>query len=279
MKRISVRFCQFAVLVAVLLSAATAPVRAQECAAWITKLTAAINANPATQKLALDWMNRFQGASDPLVAKGMLKLAIDNDVKAVVEYFRDLPAGANPFAGVDDVYRAVGRFTGDNYNTVTPGFEDIIGNLAAEQASNEKGAVGALFVANRIVESGGSVVRFEAEFLDGDRFVDIIEAAAGAPEPLKGIHREVKNWPTALTGPADRKLTKMIGQFHNDILLHANSAFAFYRLDLHLANPGDLITIREAMEAAFDASNLPNRVIVKAEFLRRWNAGEIVTLF
>lgn len=272
-------------LLTIVVAFASAPAAfAAECGpALYKRLTKALE-DPNFKVLAQDWVTRFRSA-DPIVAKGMTKAALQKDVKALLEGFRDLPAGANPFSSEQEIYRAIGELTDDTYEGV-PGLNETVGNLFADSAPNEKGAIFTLKVADETdlaakiaPGNGAGFERSVSANGSGTRRYDMREPGLGAPAEIGGVVHENKNWTTALSGPNDFRLVGFASEFQNDILIHSTSNWNFYRINLRSAVEGQSALIRDRLAQEFESqlvtgSLTPDAIAaLKQEFLARWNAG------
>lgn len=263
----------------------TSPLWAQtrECGPQLYKKISDGLKIPGFQDLAADWVTKYQKAND-LVAKGMTKAVLQKDVKTMIEGFRDLPPGVNPFANEDEVYEAIGKLTDDAYEGV-PGLNDIVGNLFANTASNEKGALFSLKIADeaglsaKVLPGNGAGFEQTVAASGVERRYDMREPAAGAG-PIGGIVHENKNWVTLLSGPNDSKLVDFADEFRRDILIHSQTNWAFYRINMRATVQGQSSMIRDRLLMEFQSESVQNTLgPVAADNLKRafedlWNIGD-----
>lgn len=280
-QRLFSRFTVFIAAVALSLSSGIAHAQLPPgCKEWIKKIDGLMNLNTADGQQAAKWVSDFVKTQDPVVARGMLKFAINKDVKAAAEYFNRLTAEQNPFSSAEEVYRALGKFTRDDYEDRLDGVKSLIGNLAAETPSNEKGALGELFVGAKLLDEGKPILGFQVP--TGARRYDVVVAdVAAIPHNLSGFSHEVKNWTSRLVA-GDSRLSQLAGEFAEDIALHRSSGFQFLQFDFRSAvqDQKDLIRDRLLEVISEQFENDPQTASqVAGAFLQRWNSGTMVSFF
>jgi hypothetical protein len=208
------------------------------------KITAGIRSGTVEPAAVQDWLARFRRADD-LEQRGMAKAAIRKDVKAIIEGFRDLPPGVNPFASEREVYRAIGKIVDADPNGAS-GINAVVGAIFANNDSNEKGGLLVLKVADELgladkIRNGTASFEKTVTLTVNQRTfsrrsdITVADAAAAAFPHLGGRFEEIKHWVAPLAGPSDSRLVRFAeDQFRQDIVLQAGTDWTLYRLTLKL---------------------------------------------
>ena len=254
----------------------------QECPDLYTKIISALGAEPGLREFAEDWVLRFWAADDTVV-RGMTKSVLQKDVKTLIEGFRDLPPGANPFTSEQDVYRAIGELTDDSY-IGAPGLKSIVGNLFANEPRNELGALLALRVAAdqglaaRLAVGSGSGFEQVIAASGVERRMDLRLHDPAAPSALGGTSWEIKNWYLGLP-QSNSTLEAFMDEFRRDVLIHASTNFEWYRLSFREATRPHLPFLRAELVRQFDdpvvAAALGDELDnVRTAFEAIWDLGD-----
>jgi len=260
-------------------SASTSWAADTACAArWVERVVKGIT--PENRSLAQDWVRRFQGADD-VQARGMLKSVEVKDLKALLATFKNLPPNANPLGSPEEVYRVIGDLTEATLDGPR-GLTGKLGELFSE-SNSQIGALLDLKVADELAKSGRKVSAFEhsVSVLDTNltRRYDVVEPNDFAPPQLGGVVHENKNWTQPLSGPDDGLLVGLADQFERDILVHADTNFQFYKINLRDIVLGQSDMIRDKLLAQFDSPLVKEKLgpqaieNLRAQFTALWNAG------
>jgi hypothetical protein len=273
---------------------------------WLRQLVSSLNrADEATRVQAQAWIKRFHQA-DELTSRGMLGAVQSANLKALLATFHKLEPKDFPFAGAnvddkaDEMYRAIGRLTGENYEAVT-GLKGRLGSLTSDNSpSNQKGALLEIKIGSDLLAEVGdpALVRIQAEGIlipaNGQvRKYDARLSDPAAPAPLGGRMHEAKNWPDGLQGqgPSNAFLRDYADrEFPGDILLHGSSNFVWYRVDMRdVLNVNTSNGVRDAdvvldeLLKKFDdplivqeLGGLAAKDVAKEVFRQRWIDGTIV---
>ena len=245
-----------------------ATVAQTDCAPpWVKRVAARLAKADATEiAQARAWYDRYHKV-DEITARGMLKTVEAKDLDALLVTFQKVELDDLPFPGLtvedrlDGMYRAIGELTGPDFRGVN-GLEGKIGNIVSDSRSNQLGSILDVKVADDIARTTGdrSLIVFEDELIvpgtGQRRRYDVRQTDPNAPPPLRGITHENKNWPRGLQGGAADPFLREFAdeQFSSDVLLHANSDFAFYQVNLRgkVLEFGQDTIVRDELLRVFD---------------------------
>lgn len=239
---------------------------------YLRKIVRGLDANTLDPNLVQDWMLRFWRA-DPGLAKGMERALVQKDVKTLIEGFRDLPPGVNPFGSDEAVYRAIGKYVDDNLEG-GPGLNSVVGGIFADNAPNEKGSLFSLWFGEQLELAGkivpGNGAGFEQTIEVADPLIQgasivrraDIRVPHSAPGILGGIFYELKNWTTRLSGVGDARLVQFAGEFEKDIVLQQaeGRTWDLYRVAFRKLSEPDSDVIKARLLHAFASDYVKDRV-------------------
>ncbi len=183
------------------------------------------------------------------------------DLDTILEIFgRNVEFDFNPLGTDQRLFEAIADLTEvlpDGSLRMRDGLASTIKDLANKGAGDDavlfyQGAAHDLFVAEEI--GPARIVSLQKEIPvpgGGRRFADLVEECPGDCSGLPGILHENKNWMTPLGGPQDVRLTGLAGQFKRDILIHNQTDFNFYRLNLRETVRADEALIEQTLLAQF----------------------------
>jgi hypothetical protein len=262
---------------------------------WIKHVSKALgNATPEVRQEAIRWTEAFQGEADEVVARGMLKAVQTKPLETFLVKFRSLSVDDIPFPGatveerIRAAYRSIGDATGTDFGGL-PGLNGKIGNLVSDSRPNQLGALLDLKAADEIGLAGKRPLPagtgFEQTKVKTDangnviatRQYDIVDPVLDPTNPFGGICHESKNWPSGWT--SQDALDAFMDEFRRDIVIHADSNFDFYRLNLREATRANLDQLKAMLLDQFDSSfvkqHLGEGVItrVRQQFSDRWDTG------
>jgi hypothetical protein len=238
--------------------------------------------------------------ANPSAQKGIMAViaaepAIDTiDPEELVNIFGHFPTGieipGNPLRTNEALFEAIGELTdtgADGVFRMRKGLDKTVKDLAGDFENQAKGAAFDLFIAKergygrvKALEEKLCVPRFDCvRPTDPHRVADIIEECPGGCMGLPGIHHENKNWTWPLTGPEDFRLAYYADEFRRDILIHAETSFEFYRLNLREMVRSQSSIIRDRLLREFDSEIVQQRLgpqaaqALRIQFESLWNSG------
>lgn len=200
----------------------------------------------------------------------------------------------NPLGTDQGLFEAIGELTDDigGQLTMREGLVKTLKDLGNREADEDavaffQGAAFDLFMAR---DRGYSAItglqrRVDVPGTGGIswREADLVETCPGDCLDLPGILHENKNWSTALIGSFDGRLTALAAQFRRDILIHNQTDFAFYRLNLRTTVEHQRDMIRDVLLTQFsdpavrEALGTARSDTLRELFLARWNEAGLVT--
>jgi hypothetical protein len=273
-------------------AAAPTPLSAASCdPLWVKHVTKALD-QPGIRPEAIRWMELFQKETDDVVSRGMLKSVQAKPLQEFLVTFKNLGVDDLPFPGatveerVREAYRSIGNLTGPDFVPVT-GLDGKIGSIVSDSRSNQMGALLDVKVADDIGLVGKRPLPDGTGFertkvltnSNGDviaqRQYDIVDPAPGSP--FGGVCHESKNWPGGWTD--QKSIDDFMDEFRRDILLHAETDFAYYRLNLREATRPNLATLKGLLDQQFASGRVtenldPDTILrVKNALTSRWHDG------
>lgn len=270
------------------------PAQAQAAGCTIKELRKLFGSDEVSKALFVRYRNFNPGAQKGVVAiLGHANPELGGQVvDDILEIFQPPVRDENPFGSDEAIFEAIGDFTeqvGADL-VMPPGMERTIRELANRGAGDEdgvlffQGAVFDLFTAKTARSKGLEVASFQKELtvLDangvaiGRREADLVTSCDGCPGGF--LHHENKNWSSELSGLTDPRLVGLASQFQRDILLHAASGFATWRLNLRSVVSHQRDLIRNELLKQFDsplvaqAFDDARRRELKEAFVEAWDS-------
>jgi hypothetical protein len=211
---------------------------------------------------------------------------IDHDtVDQIIESFGSVVVDFNALRTDEGIFEVVGQLSPTE---LKPGLDRVLSDLAMDTDPAEKGASFTLLMAKQIAgENPARISAFEVEYVTGSRVrrIDIVENCAPCPPGVTAILHENKNWTTALSGATDIRLVRFADEFRRDILLHADSSFAGYRLNLRTTVQGQDSLLKSELLRQFDDPSIVDELgqarqsAARDAFEAAWNSGTLVRYF
>jgi hypothetical protein len=229
---------------------------------------------------------------------------------------RVFPPGtsANAFRTDEELFEVLGGLADEGTPLrLREGLDRVIGDLGSLADGDEgfrvtQGAIFDLAVAKRLAADGADysqIVAFKRRFPAGDsglaRDPDIITKCGGCPDSLLGIHHENKNWTSLVFARVDAQVDELVSppidaakpqffkytdvkvntlasEFARDILIHNDSAFQYYRINLggHTFSTEELSVLRSVLAKQFESPLVTaqlteaRRNALRAEFLQEF---------